>query len=108
MTTDGIDRRCMGYAEKARALGYLDGRSGRDCDKPIAEGGYSTAYSEGYADGQAVRRTTVDIEALSRDEQFRSLRCPPEILAAAADIANLEPSSLEFLVRVVLFLDRQR
>jgi hypothetical protein len=41
--------RTLGENEKARALGYLDGRSGRPkAEVPVAQ---SRAYSEGYSDG---------------------------------------------------------
>lgn len=46
--------RTMGENEKARALGYLDGRSGRARDGTIPFS-LSRAYSEGYSDGAACR-----------------------------------------------------
>lgn len=46
-----VDGRAMGQHEKARALGYLDGRSGRGHDSQMADG----AYGDGFADGVAAR-----------------------------------------------------
>jgi hypothetical protein len=44
----------MGENEKARSLGYLDGRAGRikSAEIPVAQ---SRAYAEGHADGVACR-----------------------------------------------------
>lgn len=58
-------------------------------------------------------RPAPNLDLLARESAIGSLYVRPEILEAAEEIADLsdvvgiERSSLEWLVRVVLFLDRQ-